>query len=153
MVKVVQEFFTSGTLNPELNAINIVLIPKKKAHALITDLRPISLCNVLVKVINKVAANRLKKTSESVISKNQSAFMAGRLISDNVMVSYEVIHYLKRKRRGREWHMTIKLDMNKAYDRIEWSFLRGMLNKMGYNDWWVHLILTCTSTKLTFSVG
>ncbi|KAL8088671.1 hypothetical protein AgCh_038446 [Apium graveolens] len=146
VVKVVQEFFTKGDLNSDLNVTNIVLIPKKKSPSLMNDLRPISLCNVLVKIITKVAANRLKATLESVISENQSAFMAGRLISDNVMISNEVMHYLKRKRRGKEGHMAIKLDMSKAYDRIEWSFLRAILSKIGYNEWWIHLILTCVST-------
>lgn len=93
VVKVVQEFFTSGRLNLELNVTNIVLISKKKTPALITDLRPISVCNVLVKIITKVGANRLKRTLDSVISENQSAFMAGRLILDNVLASYEVMHY------------------------------------------------------------
>lgn len=134
VVKLVQDFFMTGTLNPDLNATNIVLIPKKKCPVLISDLRPISLCNVVVKIITKVAAIRLKRTLESVISENQSTFMSGRLIIDNVMVSYEVMHFLKRKRRGAKGHMAIKLDMSKAYDRIEWSFLRAMLIKMGYND-------------------
>lgn len=117
-----------------LNATNIVLIPKKKCQVLIIDSRPISLCNVLVKIIIKVVANRLKKILESIVSENQSAFMSGRLISDNVMVSYEVMHYLKRKRRGKEGHMALKLDMSKAYDRIEWAYLRAIMIKMGNND-------------------
>lgn len=146
VIRLVQEFFSTGMLNSTLNNINVVLIPKEKCPVLINDLRSISLCNVLMKIITKVVANRLKKTLESVISENQSTFMTGRLISDNVMVSYEVMHYLKRKRRGKGGHMAIKLDMSKAYDRIEWGFLEVMLKKMGYNDWWVHLILVCVST-------
>lgn len=110
------------------------------------DLRQISLCNVLAKIITKVVANRLKSTLESVVSENQSAFMAGRLISDNVMVSYEVMHYLKRKRRGRDGQMALKVDMSKAYDRIEWDYLRAIQIQMGYSCWWVQLIMQCVRT-------
>lgn len=62
----------------------------------------------------------------SVISENQSAFMSGRLISDNMMIAYEVIHFLKRKRREKVRYMALKLDMNKAYDRIKWSYLKAI---------------------------
>lgn len=103
----------------ELNKTNIVLIPKKKCLVIVGDLRPISLCNVLVKVVTKVIANRLKGVLDQVISENHSAFITGRLISDNVMIAYEVMHMLKRKRRGRDVYMALKLDMSKAYDRIE----------------------------------
>lgn len=92
------------------------------------------MCNVLAKIVTKVIANSLKSTLETVVSENQSAFMVGRLISDNVMVSYEVMHYLKRKRRGRNGHMALKLDMSKAYDRIEWDYLRAILIQMGYSN-------------------
>lgn len=126
IVNMVRMFFTNGFLNEDLNLTNIVLIPKKKSPSVISDLRPISLCNVTVKIITKVIANRFKQTLESVIAENQSAFMTGRLIIDNVMVSYEVMHFLKRKRRGKKGHMAIKLDMSKAYDRIEWTFFRAI---------------------------
>lgn len=68
-------FSKDGMLHNELNATNIVLIPKKKGLSLIDDMRPISLCNILVKIITKVVSNRLKGVLQSVISENQSAFM------------------------------------------------------------------------------
>lgn len=66
---------------------------------MVGDLRPISSCNVLVKIVSKVIANRLKKVLGQVISENRSAFMSGHLISDNVMIAYEVMHMLKKKRK------------------------------------------------------
>lgn len=57
--------------------------------------------------------------------------MSGRLNSDNVMIAYEVMHMLKRKRMGRDAYMALKLDMSKAYDRIEWGYLKAILIKMG----------------------
>lgn len=61
-------------------------------------------------------ANRLKKALPSVISSNQSAFVPGRLISDNILIAYELTHFLKNKKRGTESYAAVKLDMSKAYD-------------------------------------
>lgn len=88
----------------------------------------------------------MKELLDLVVSDTQSAFVPGRLISDNIMASYEVMHYLKRKRFGKDGYMDVKLVMSKAYDRIEWDFLRAILDKMGFSDWWIHLILQYVST-------
>lgn len=103
------------------------------------------MCNVLVRIVTKVMANRMKGMLDCVISECQSAFIPGRLITDNVMVGFEMIHYLKRKRRSKNGNMALKIDMTKAYDRIEWVYLRELLNKMGFNGWWIHLVLQCVS--------
>ncbi|KAL8097756.1 hypothetical protein AgCh_030760 [Apium graveolens] len=130
VVKMVSDFFYIGELPQGLNETNIVLIPKKKNPSIVEEFRPIALCNVLIKIVTKVLANRMKGLLDVVISDTQSAFVPGRLISDNIIISYEVIHYLKRKKTGKEGFMALKLDMSKAYDRIEWNFLEAMLKKM-----------------------
>lgn len=119
VVELVRKFFDTGVLMEGINTTNIVLIPKKKNPTSLTELRPIALCNVVMKVITKVITNRLKQVLEYVISDTQSAFLPGRLITDNVMLSFEVMHYLKRKKLGKDGYMALKLDMSKAYDRIE----------------------------------
>ena len=85
------------------------------------QVRPISLYSVVCKIISNVLANRLKKVLIQVISDTQSAFVPGHLISDNILVTFESLHYMKKKKKkkGRTTHIAVKLDMSKAYDRVE----------------------------------
>ncbi|XP_074314641.1 uncharacterized protein LOC141649868 [Silene latifolia] len=133
-----------------LNKTNIVLIPKKKAPDKIRDFRPISLCNVAYKLVSKVLANRLKLFLNEIVSENQSAFTPGRLISDNILMAFEVFHYMKNA-RSKEGHMAIKLDMAKVYDRIEWDFLRKVLLVLRFDRSWVARVMDCV-TSVTFAV-
>jgi hypothetical protein len=81
-----------GVMNKELNFTYIALIPKTKNPSCVTDFRPISLCNVLYKIVSKVLANRLKNILPDIIAPTQSAFISGRLISDNILAAYETLH-------------------------------------------------------------
>lgn len=139
----VRQFFETGKFEEQLTDTNIVLIPKKTCTVFMTDLRPISLCNVVYKIISKVLANKLKEVIDKVISETQSAFIPGRLITDNIMIAYEFMHYLRRKNKGKKGWMALKLDMSKAYDRVEWGFLRAMLTKLGFEDKITNLFMAC----------
>lgn len=92
------------------------------------DLRTISLCNVAYKTISKVLATQLKVFLNDIISLNQSAFVPGRLITDNVLLAYEMTHFMQDKRS------VLKLDMCKAFDRVEWDFLEAIMVKLGLNN-------------------
>lgn len=146
VVQVVNHFFKTSNHDNQLQSTNIVLIPKKKNPRFMTDLHPISLCNIVYKIISKVLANRMKKVLDLIISDNQSAFIPGRLITNNIMVAYEVMHYMKRKTKGKEGWMALKLDMSKAYDRVEWGFLEAVLRKMGFDHKLVKLFMTCITS-------
>jgi hypothetical protein len=112
----------------------------------VKDLHPISLCNVLYKLVAKVLANRLKLILPDVISSAQSAFVPGQLISDNILLAYEFSHYMRNRRKGNRGYAAIKLDMSKAYDRVEWHFLESMMVKISFCQEWIDLIMKCIST-------
>lgn len=135
----------------KLNHTNIVLIPKKKSHNLPSDYRPISLCNVSYDLISKVLTNKLKPILQQIISKAQSAFVPDSLISDNILVSYECVEHIIGKKMGIAGKMTMKLDMSKAYDRMEWCFLESVMVKMGFSPSWIALIMDCIFS-VSFSV-
>uniref|UniRef100_A0A803PA42 Reverse transcriptase domain-containing protein n=1 Tax=Cannabis sativa TaxID=3483 RepID=A0A803PA42_CANSA len=99
-------------------------------------------------------ANRLKLVLNSLISPNQSAFLPGRLISDNIIIAQEVAHSIKLKSRGKSGWMAVKLDMAKAFDRVEWPFIVAILRKFQFPHRFIHLIFACISTaKFQFNLN
>jgi len=145
----VLDFLNGGLLPDELNRTTLVLIPKVKHPRDLKNFRPISLCNVIYKLCSKVLANRLWGFLDEIISPEQSAFVPGCLITDNVLVAYECTHYLKRK-KGKTGACAVKLDTAKAYDRVEWSYLHGIMTKLGFAERFVDTVMRCTS--VSFSV-
>ena len=124
----------------------LVLIPKKGGAKDLGDFRPISLLGGLYKLLAKVLANRLKKVLEKVVSGDQNAFVRGKQILDASLIANEVIDFWhKRKEKG----LICKLDIEKAYDSINWNFLMKVLLKMGFG--WMEWIWWCISTT-KFSV-
>ena len=102
--------------------MNVFLIPKKDNAAFMKDFRPISVCNVLYKLMAKVLANKLKDILPRLISEIQSTFVLGRSITDNVLVTFKVIHHMKNKARDTEGEVALKLDIIKANDRVDCHF-------------------------------
>ncbi|KAL5820560.1 hypothetical protein ACOSQ3_022442 [Xanthoceras sorbifolium] len=137
-----------------INHTLITLISKIKSAEKITDFGPISLCNVLYKIISKTLANRFRTVLNLVISDSQSAFIPGRVITDNALVGFECMHALKRKSNKKDGYMALKLDMSKAYDCVEWSFLVATMLRLGFSQCWVDRIMRCvTSVSYSFMLN
>ncbi|CAN1246044.1 LINE-1 retrotransposable element ORF2 protein [Linum grandiflorum] len=142
----VQAFFHSNRMLRSINHTWLTLIPKIPGADSMTQVRPIGLCQMLYKIISKLLATRLAVVLPSLISNTQNGFVPNRAISENVIVAHEVMHYLKRKTTGKKHFMAVKLDMEKAYDRIEWEYLFSIMRKLGFSSHWIVWIRECIVT-------
>ena len=130
----------------KMNFTHIVLIPKKNDPLFITEFHPISLSNVVSRIISKVLANWIKSILPNVISDAQSAFIPDRLITNNTNVAFEMLHRIRNRRKWRTGHMAVKLDISKAYDRVEWEFLLWIMIKIGLPEKWINLVMDTIQT-------
>ncbi|GKA20543.1 RNA-directed DNA polymerase, eukaryota, reverse transcriptase zinc-binding domain protein [Tanacetum coccineum] len=126
----IKEFFSKGQMLGELNATLITLIPKIQNPLKVSKFKPIACCNVLYKCISKILTNRIKGALKKLVQNNQSAFILGRLIQDNILLSQEILRDYGRKNGPKR--CDIKIDLQKAYDTISWSFLETILYRHGY---------------------
>nr|GEW63851.1 hypothetical protein [Tanacetum cinerariifolium] len=149
-IKAVKEFFTNDSLLKELNHTIIALIPKVNSPARVTHYRPISCCNVLFKCISKIIANHLKGSLKRLVSPNQLAFVPGRCISDNILLTQEIMHNYHLD-RGVPW-CAFKVDIQKAYDTVDWDFLRVILIGFGFHDRMIAWVMECVTTT-SFSIS
>ena len=154
IVREVQSFFSSGLMPSGLNDTHIRMISKGGGPRFVADYRPIALCNVYYKIISKLLTRRLQPILSKLISENQSAFVPDRAISDNVLITHEVLHFLKTSSASKHCSMAVKTDMSKAYDRLEWKFIEMVLSRLGFHQKWVGLIMQCvTSVSFSFLIN
>ncbi|XP_040986468.1 uncharacterized protein LOC121234565 [Juglans microcarpa x Juglans regia] len=142
------DILNGNPIDPGLNYTYLALIPKSVNPKKVIKYRPISLCNVMYKIVSKAISNRFKLVLSEVISPSQSAFLPGRLINDNVIVAYELLHSMKSRKKGRIGSMAMKLDMSKAFDRVEWDVLKAVLTKLGFCKKWTDLVMKCGLSSL-----
>ncbi|WRX28178.1 Reverse transcriptase domain - like 10 [Theobroma cacao] len=143
LLDAVLDFFRGSPLPRGVTSTTLVLLPKKANACHWSEYCPISLCTFLNKIVTKLLANRLSKILPFIISKNQSGFVNGRLISDNILLAQELIGKIDAKSRG--GNVVLKLDMAKAYDRLNWDFLYLMMEHFGFNAHWINMIKSCIS--------
>ncbi|XP_010694927.2 uncharacterized protein LOC104907665 [Beta vulgaris subsp. vulgaris] len=142
----VNHFLTTGFFFREWNQTLIVLLPKCPNPKDVTQFRPISLCNTIYKCDSKCLVNRLRPLLPDLITEYQSAFIPGRHMDDNILISHELNHVLNKHRRGNVHLAALKIDMNKAYDRVSWRFLLKVLHAYGLPGHWIQLISQCISS-------
>ncbi|GJT10477.1 hypothetical protein Tco_0857519 [Tanacetum coccineum] len=151
VIKAVKEFFTNGVLLKEFNHTIIALIPKVSTPLRINDYRLISCCNVLFKCISKIISNRMKESLSNLISLNQSAFVPGRRISDNILLTQELHNYHLDRGPAR---CAFKVNIQKAYDTVDWKFLKEILAGFGFHSRMIGWIMECvTSTSFSISIN
>ncbi|XP_056698695.1 uncharacterized protein [Spinacia oleracea] len=143
--------FENGKVPSDINYSYIALIPKISGPSSITEFRPIGLCNTIYKLITKIISSRLKLVLHRIISPLQSSFIKGRGIEDNVILVKEMAH-LFHKAKKRNKLMALKLDISKAYDSLEWDFIRDTLIHFDFPDNIISLIMSCITSSSSISV-
>lgn len=146
----VKSFFDSGILPAHINDTHISLIPKKLVPLVPADYRPISLCNVVYKLIAKSLANRLKPHLPDYIHPSQQAFIEGRRISNNIIIAQEITHSFTLS-SSKDQAFMLKIDLAKAFDRLEWNHVVAALARKGLHGHFINLVHACISSP-TFSV-
>ncbi|GKE11382.1 putative RNA-directed DNA polymerase, eukaryota, reverse transcriptase zinc-binding domain protein, partial [Tanacetum coccineum] len=148
----VRDFFNNGCLLKEINNTFLALIPKVSTPLKVNDYRPISCCNVIYKCISKILTNRVIEGIKDVVSDNQSAFIPGRRISDNILVTQELMHNYHNHRGPPRCAFTI--DIQKAYDTVDWAFLENILGCFGFPNAMIRWIMACvSSTSFSFCIN
>jgi hypothetical protein len=146
----INNFFQNHFLLQEQNHTHIALITKQAGSHIVHHLRPISLCNIVYKIITKILANRLKTMLPKIISPLQSAFVPSRNIQDNTILALELLYSFKNK-KGKGGFMFLNLDMEKAFDKMEWGFILSVMIKLGFHSSWIDWIRICIFSS-SFSI-
>ena len=145
MKEEVKGIFSSDMILEYLNLTLITLIPKCKNPESFNHYRLISLCNTVYKVVSKIVVGRLRSLLPGLVSPYQTAFVPGWKGVDNAIIVQEIIHSMSKK-KGRSGCMTIKIDLEKVYDRLEWSFIRDTLSLFRFPSHLIKLIMSCVSS-------
>ncbi|KAL9659106.1 hypothetical protein QQ045_021149 [Rhodiola kirilowii] len=143
LMAAVHGFFGGLQLPHSFTSTYLTLIPKVAHATSISQLRPISLCNFCHKIISRILTSRLSSWLPCIISEEQAGFVKGRGIHENIALAHDLTHDINHKVFG--GNIVIKLDMAKAYDRISWSFILGVLRKMGFGETWCDMVSRCIS--------
>ncbi|XP_039119691.1 uncharacterized protein LOC120255989 [Dioscorea cayenensis subsp. rotundata] len=142
LVPAILYFFEKVVMPGAWGRTYITLIPKREHPKFVSDFRPISLCNVAYKIVTKILANRLKNVIACLVGKEQCGFVPGRSPVDNIIAVQEMIHTINQDRTTPP-RMILKVDIEKAYDTINWNIIYATLIKMNFPSIWISYIRAC----------
>ncbi|KAI5352205.1 hypothetical protein L3X38_005096 [Prunus dulcis] len=146
----VTEAFKECRIPEGLNATLVTLIPKIDNPMSMIHFRPISLCCTLYKVISKVIVARLRPLLAKLVSPHQVSFIPGRHLSDNILIAQELMFKFRNTKRKKGF-IAWKIDLSKAYDRLNWGFIMTVLKEVGFPENLIQLIIHCVSS-VTYQV-
>jgi hypothetical protein len=147
LLQMVEDTRIKGKVHKSINSTFLVLIPKENHSVTFNDYRPISLCNLIYKLVSKVISNRLKPFLERASRLNSLGFK-GRRIHDAIGAAHESIHSIKQKNLKA---LILKIDLKKAFDSIDWTFLKLVLLSVGFGNNFTDWIMSCV-TSASFAV-
>ncbi|KAI0488678.1 hypothetical protein KFK09_028517 [Dendrobium nobile] len=145
----ITQFFSNGNMPKLVKATAIALIPKLHHASNVKDYRPISLCNVIYKIIAKIIANRMKEVLPFIIHPSQGGFIHKRIITDNILLAAELLGNFNHK--GKEKYFCGKFDINKAFDTVSREFLYKRMADKGFPDLFIKWVKACTA-DIHFSI-
>ncbi|XP_071902759.1 uncharacterized protein [Coffea arabica] len=131
-------FFCGAELPRFITSTSIVLIPKIPNPQDFSQYRPISLCNFFNKLLSRILADRVAYVLPKIISPQQTGFVKGRNITENFLLAQEIVSGIGKKNRG--GNVVMKLDMSKAYDRVAWNHIIGVLRRFGFGEIFIDLV-------------
>lgn len=140
--RAVQEFLQTGKLLKQVNCTAIILISKVANPSSVQQYRPIACCTVLYKIISKILTRRMQAVIGEVVDQTQSCFIPERVLADNILLATGLIKGYTRRHLSR----MLKIDLKKAYDSLEWPFLRFVLLNLGFPLVFVDWVMNCVSS-------
>ncbi|XP_060212045.1 uncharacterized protein LOC132639621 [Lycium barbarum] len=144
IISAVKEFFITGRLYKAINCTVVTLVPKTAHPSTVKKFRPIACCTILYKIIAKVLAARMQKVMADIIDEAQTGFIPGRKIADNIIIAHELVKAYTRKNISAR--CMIKIDLKKAYDSVEWIYLRQVLEELRFPEKFIKWLLECVQT-------